>query len=77
MSVRGAVQTALDARPVHDRPTVPCPGSCDLGLMAHTADFDVIIIGSGVAGLNAAATLRETFGRRNIVVLEAADYVGG
>ncbi len=40
-----------------------------------TTDFDVVIIGAGLAGLGAAHALRNA--RRSAVVLEAADRIGG
>src|SRR5689334_9841640 len=43
--------------------------------MAAAADFDVVVIGAGLAGLGAAHALRAT-GRR-CVVLEAAGRIGG
>jgi cation diffusion facilitator CzcD-associated flavoprotein CzcO len=39
--------------------------------------FDVVVIGSGVAGLQAARSLIDDFGITNIVVLEADTRVGG
>jgi protoporphyrinogen oxidase len=39
--------------------------------------FDVVVIGSGVAGLQAARSLIDDFGITNIVVLEADARVGG
>ena len=44
--------------------------------MMTTKTYDVIIVGAGVAGLAAAAQLREN-GVENIVILEAQDYIGG
>ncbi len=38
--------------------------------------YDVVIIGAGMAGLTAAAKLRES-GITNTIVLEAQDYIGG
>ena len=38
-------------------------------------DFDVIVIGAGVAGLNAAMTLEMQ--KRRVLVLEASQRVGG
>ena len=39
--------------------------------------FDVIVVGSGVSGLQCATALREEHGITNVLVLEANDYVGG
>jgi monoamine oxidase len=41
-----------------------------------TKMYDVIVIGAGMAGLSAAAKLREE-GVHDILVLEAQDYIGG
>ena len=40
------------------------------------AQYDVIIIGSGISGLSAASELVDN-GVSNILILEAQDYVGG
>jgi monoamine oxidase len=40
-----------------------------------TTDFDVVVIGAGLAGLGAATTLRRM--GRSVVLLEAADRAGG
>ena len=40
------------------------------------AQYDVIIIGSGISGLSAASELVDN-GLSNILILEAQDYVGG
>ena len=40
-------------------------------------EYDVVIIGSGVAGLTAARHLVDVHGVSNLVIVEAADYVGG
>jgi monoamine oxidase len=40
-----------------------------------TDDFDVVVIGAGLAGLGAATTLRQQ--GRTAVILEAADRIGG
>lgn len=39
--------------------------------------FDVIIVGAGVSGLQCATSLRDDHGITNVLILEAADYVGG
>lgn len=39
--------------------------------------FDVIIVGAGVTGLQCATSLREDHGIANVLVLEAAEYIGG
>ena len=38
---------------------------------------DVIIVGSGVAGLTTARHLADVYGITNTILVEAADYVGG
>ena len=44
--------------------------------MPKPADFDVIVIGAGVAGLGAAALLAKDHGKR-VLVLERAPFIGG
>jgi hypothetical protein len=46
------------------------------GLTMSTENVDVIIIGSGVAGMTAAAMLTKEFGKK-VVVLERASFIGG
>lgn len=37
----------------------------------------VVIVGAGASGLQAAHTLRTVYGVTDVVVVEAADYIGG
>ena len=39
-------------------------------------DYDVVVIGAGIAGLGAAAILAKDFGKK-VLVLERAPFVGG
>ena len=41
-----------------------------------TENYDVIIVGSGVAGMTAAATLTRDC-RKKVLVLERAEFLGG
>ncbi len=59
-----AASTALVARPALGAP-----------LAAAAADFDVVIVGAGAAGI--AAALRLNAAGRRYVLIEAADHVGG
>lgn len=43
---------------------------------ASRSEYDVIVIGAGIAGLAAAQTLMHN-GKESVLVLEASDYVGG
>lgn len=40
-------------------------------------DFDVIIVGAGIAGLSAAYTLKKKASSLKILILEARNRVGG
>ena len=37
----------------------------------------VVVVGAGASGLQAAQTLRTVYGITDVIVVEAADYVGG
>ena len=58
----------------HTTPPHPTPPAFWHSIME---EYDVVIIGSGVAGLTAARHLVDVHGVSNLVIVEAADYVGG
>lgn len=39
--------------------------------------MDVLIIGAGMSGLNAAIQIIRTYGSRNFEIIEKSDHVGG
>jgi flavin-dependent dehydrogenase len=52
-------------------------GAAAAAAAAAAAEFDVIIVGAGVSGLQAAQTLRDEYGINNVVVVEASQHIGG
>ena len=41
------------------------------------ADYDVLIVGAGIAGLHCALRISEKFPSKRIAIAEAYDYTGG
>jgi NADPH-dependent 2,4-dienoyl-CoA reductase/sulfur reductase-like enzyme len=59
---------------------IPSPSSFFLSsppLDQATEHHEVIIVGSGIAGLSAAVNLKKKHGITDVVVLEAKEYPGG
>lgn len=50
-------------------------GAAGPAFAADTAEYDVAIVGAGVAGMAAAQVLARA--KKNVIILEAADHVGG
>lgn len=67
------VQTKRSKQPCHDRDHVGAVG--DMEPNHHQHDFDVIVIGAGMAGLTSASVLSKA--GLSVLVLEARDYIGG
>jgi monoamine oxidase len=53
--------------------------NCNVSIFSNDKVYDVIIVGSGLSGLQCGSSLLEKYGvnKSNLLVLEAQDYVGG
>lgn len=45
--------------------------------MANAPDFDVVIIGAGISGINSAYRIQTAFPNYRYCILEARDNIGG